>query len=159
MKNSYVIPAAPLFSESLLASRYSTSKRAGFLLVLVIIGALTYTLLGRSSSFSDPERSTHIPVHAGAILAKCHSLTVLPGPDQSFHLRQVSDRFSPGTPPTLIRNATIWTGLGEAENIVKGDILLDGGIIQAVGSVPKDLISKSENLVSFDAHGAWVTTG
>ena len=41
-------------------------------------------------------------------------------------------RTQPGTKPTLIRNATIWTGKGNGTVVVSGDILLGDWIIKAV---------------------------
>ncbi|KAG8906655.1 hypothetical protein FRC01_007930, partial [Tulasnella sp. 417] len=44
--------------------------------------------------------------------------------------------------------------------MVRGDILLEGGLIKAVGSIPKKLLAKFGNdLIQTDVNGAWVTPG
>jgi hypothetical protein len=43
-----------------------------------------------------------VPVHIVKALDRCRSLTTLPGPPSDFHTRSVSDRFEPGTKPTVI---------------------------------------------------------
>ena len=96
--------------------------------------------------------------HVQAALARCRTLHAKPGPPPNFHARAVSDRFEAGTRPTLVRNATIWTGEGVLEG---GDILLAGGVIQAVGHLGAafDLGEDYAAVEVVDAHGAWVTPG
>jgi len=53
-------------------------------------------------SFADP-----VPTHAEDILAKCKSLNKPAGPPPDFSERGQSDRFEPGTKPTLIKNAKV----------------------------------------------------
>ncbi|KAJ7251954.1 hypothetical protein C8J57DRAFT_1187793 [Mycena rebaudengoi] len=70
-----------------------------------------------------------------------------------------SDRFVKGTPPTLIRNAKILTGARNGTEVVYlGDLLLDKGVIQAVGYIPARLTAL-ENLVIVDAGGKWISPG
>jgi cytosine/adenosine deaminase-related metal-dependent hydrolase len=64
-----------------------------------------------------------------------------------------------GTPPVLIRNATIWTGRFDGHEVVSGDVLLDKGIIKGVGEVERSVVDSYGNLVVIDARGAWVTSG
>lgn len=45
-----------------------------------------------------------------------------------FHHRAQSDRFVPSTPPTLIKNATIWTGGNSGHQVIIGNLLLDKGL-------------------------------
>ncbi|KAL1686090.1 hypothetical protein GGG16DRAFT_118255 [Schizophyllum commune] len=98
------------------------------------------------------------PPHVQAALARCRVLHAKPEPPPNFHARAVSDRFETGTRPTLVRNATVWTGEGVVEG---GDILLAGGVIQAVGRLgaANDLGQEYAALEVVDAHGAWVTPG
>lgn len=100
-----------------------------------------------------------MPLNAQQILSKCASLNAIPGPPANFHDREVSDRFEPGTNPTLIRNATIWTGAANGTEIIKGDILLDGGIVQGIGEIPKDGLLADRRLQVVEANGAWLTPG
>jgi imidazolonepropionase-like amidohydrolase len=60
----------------------------------------------------------------------------------------------------LIRNATIWTGRVDGEEVVKGDLLLDRGLIKAIGHVRRsDLSVYGDKLKEYDAQGSWVTPG
>ncbi|KAJ7589790.1 hypothetical protein C8J56DRAFT_1139426 [Mycena floridula] len=80
-----------------------------------------------------------------------------PAPSASFYSRSTSDRFQPGTKPVLLRNATIWTGRVDGFEVIKGEILMDGGIIKAVGRVDKALLPADVSIV--DVKGAWVSPG
>lgn len=87
---------------------------------------------------------------------RCAALKAKPGPPANFFERSVSDRFEEGTPATIIRNATIWTGEKNGTEIIYGDLLLDKGIIQAIGQVPRTPVHEARTI---DARGAWVTPG
>ncbi|KAF8070512.1 carbohydrate esterase family 9 protein [Lyophyllum atratum] len=104
-------------------------------------------------------KSANLPINSAQILQKCSLLDAQPGPPADFHLRTQSDRFQEGTPPTLIRNATIWTGRVSGYEVVVGDLLLDKGIIQAVGNVDQSTLDAYADLVVVDAAGAWVSPG
>jgi len=93
------------------------------------------------------------------ILQTCAALKVPAGPPADFYSRNVSGRFQLGTKPTLIRNATIWTGEGNGMVVVLGDILLDGGIIKAVGHVSSEMLPETRIIEVYDAKGAWITPG
>ncbi|KAL0060513.1 hypothetical protein AAF712_012703 [Marasmius tenuissimus] len=83
----------------------------------------------------------------------------LPSPPKDFYNRTQSDRFDASLAPkhpVVVRNATILTGeVAEGLEIVFGDVLLDKGIIKAVGKIGK-LDGEVEEI---QAHGAWVTAG
>ncbi|KZT28940.1 carbohydrate esterase family 9 protein [Neolentinus lepideus HHB14362 ss-1] len=107
-----------------------------------------------------PRKTSHVPLHAAETLQKCRMLDVLPAPPSDFNARTESDRFVEGTPPTLIRNATIWTGRSNGLEILHGDILLDKGLIKAVGRVKESLVQwYGDDLVHIDAQGSWVSPG
>jgi imidazolonepropionase-like amidohydrolase len=67
----------------------------------------------------------------------------------------------PGTPPVLLRNGMIWTGARNGTEIVYGDVLLDKGLVVAVGYIPPSLLdSVGESGIRVeDLGGAWVTPG
>jgi len=97
-----------------------------------------------------------MPLDAQEILTRCASLRMKSGPPLNFVERSVSDRFEEGTPATLIRNATIWTGQKNGTEVIYGDLLLDKGIVKAVGQVPR---APLRDVRIVDAGGAWVTPG
>ncbi|KAI0746214.1 carbohydrate esterase family 9 protein [Daedaleopsis nitida] len=105
------------------------------------------------------------PLHAPEILDKCQLLQVPPGPPPDFYTRRLSDRFVGGTKPTLIMNATIWTGGDNGLEVDHGDILLDGGLIKRVGLVTGERVDELEGLSAgsaldrIDAQGKWVSPG
>ncbi|KAL1742134.1 hypothetical protein HDZ31DRAFT_66247 [Schizophyllum fasciatum] len=109
---------------------------------------------------SLPSPPSLLSSRAQATLARCRALHAKPGPPPGFHERAVSDRFVQGTRPVLIRNATVWTGEGVRR---RTDILLAGGVIQAVGhleawsGVMEQYAADAVDVL--DARGAWVTPG
>ncbi|KAI0645593.1 hypothetical protein C8Q79DRAFT_1010536 [Trametes meyenii] len=105
-------------------------------------------------------RTTEIlPFDLEAIVDRCNSLQLQPGPPPEFYSRSQSDRFQPGTKPVLIRNATIWTGGAAGHETLHGDVLLDKGLIQAFGKIPPSLLATYSNLTTISANGAWLTPG
>jgi len=104
-------------------------------------------------------RLQSVPQDAPELRARCRQLRMPAGPPNDFHDRTISDRYEAGTPPTLIRNATIWTGGVSGFEVVRGDILVDRGIIQAIGNLNLTYLSSFSGLVTFDVNGAWVTPG
>ena len=130
-----------------------------------------YTSLGSASG------SVQIPLHAPEILAKCALLNAKPGPPPDFNTRTHSDRYVPGTKPTLItvnidiiatlyttdtvvsQNATIWTGGVNGLEVLNGDILLVGGIIKRIGVVESHVLARYADVVRVDAKGQWVSPG
>ncbi|EGO27865.1 hypothetical protein SERLADRAFT_360423 [Serpula lacrymans var. lacrymans S7.9] len=135
----------------------STGRIIAFLSLFVVSALFTTGLHFETSNFQA--RIQHVPINAQQILRKCAALKVRPGPPEGFQHRAVSDRYDFGTPSTLITNARIWTGEHNGTEILFGDLLLDNGIIKAVGYVPEDLLSTTTNLTIVDAQGAWVTPG
>jgi hypothetical protein len=94
------------------------------------------------------------------ILGRCAAIRAEPGPPADFLVgRDKSDRFEPGTNATLIRNANIFTGEKNGTVFYRGDILLDKGIIRAIGDIPGRVIENTPNLTTVEANGAWVTPG
>ena len=129
---------------------------------LAVIGITVPRVDPSSTPFSSSQSHDHHNSHAqrAAAISRCKALREKPGPSPHFHDRKQSDRFVPGTKPTLLKNAKIWTGLDNGTEIVHGDILLDNGIIQSVGYIhPATLKKFQDELVTVDLKHAWVTPG
>lgn len=147
-------------------SRSRSSRLFSLTLCAIILATgftLTLTTFGTDSLFGHGHhhghRTSRLPLHAQQILNKCSTLDAKPAPPPDFYERRQSDRFVHGTKPTLIRNATMWTGDVDGLEIIKGDLLMEGGIIKAVGSVDAGLLKRYETYESVDAKGAWITPG
>ncbi|KAI0677231.1 composite domain of metallo-dependent hydrolase [Trametes maxima] len=111
-----------------------------------------------SASFQRTQDAQRVPLAAQNILRQCAGLRAIPGPAADFLDRERSDRYEPGTRPTLIKNATLWTGARNGSEIVYGDILLDKGLVRGIGYIPEALYADGDTDV-VDAHGGWVTPG
>lgn len=53
----------------------------------------------------------------------------------------------------------IFTGEQNGTVIVKGDLLLDKGIVKAIGRIPGWMLDQVENLTTVNANNAWITPG
>ncbi|KAJ7054365.1 carbohydrate esterase family 9 protein [Mycena amicta] len=125
-----------------------------FLAVITLFAVLSYSFFHLQTA---PHTGHNVPRNAAALLAQCRALELTPGPPDDFHARTVSDRFVKGTRPTLIRNATVWTGGDDGNEILtRADILLDKGIIKKVGTVD---VGAYKDAVVIEAEGSWVTPG
>lgn len=87
---------------------------------------------------------------------RCKWIDVLPGPPDDFDKRTENDRFIPGTPSVLIKNATIWTGKDNGHQVIHGDVLLENGLVKQVGNVELKGLKVGKTI---DAKGAWLTPG
>lgn len=100
------------------------------------------------------------PTHASSTISRCRSLRMQTGPPKGFYKRSESDRFVHGTKPVLIQRGTVWTGLKNGTEVIRGDILLDKGIIQSVGHLHRSVLEAyGSDLVVIDAKNAWITAG
>ncbi|TFK44771.1 hypothetical protein BDQ12DRAFT_673545 [Crucibulum laeve] len=133
--------------------------------LLSALGLFTFIVLNASqlhlSSYHYPLFSNkRAPVHAAAIISRCRQLSLETGPPSDFHTRSQSDRFVPGAKPVLVKNARIWTGGKNGTEILRGDILLDKGLIKSIGRLGiKQTETYGNRLVVVDAKGAWITPG
>lgn len=105
-----------------------------------------------------PRITSGITARRALILQQCKYTKSPAGPPRDFHSRTYSDRHVVGTSPLWLRNAKIWTGARNGTEFIYGDILLDSGLIKAVGYIPPRLL-KHPDLQIEDAKGAWVTPG
>ena len=88
--------------EARIQRPHHRSRRAWRLLIAVI----SLAVIQSTTNLFYTQRSTRIsqvPANAQEIIDKCALLDVNPGPPPDFSLREQSDRFVPGTPPTLIK--------------------------------------------------------
>lgn len=141
------------------------------LLVILVAGFATLTFLassflaGSSGSWARAFiHNNHLdyngpPVNAQEILNRCAALRATPFIPQTFRSRKSSERYEYGNNATLIRDATIFTGKDNGTEIIRGDVLLDRGVIRGIGRIPARVIDNAENLTIIEAHGAWVTPG
>ncbi|KAF9534703.1 carbohydrate esterase family 9 protein [Crepidotus variabilis] len=137
----------------------------------VVVAALFAILTTFLLSFHDSsliantlkfERNLYTPVFdhtKQALLTRCARITATPGPSASFLARDKSDRYEKGTNATLIRNAVIFTGKDDGQQIIHGDLLLDKGIVRGIGKISPRVIDSIKNLKEIDVNGAWVTPG
>jgi len=122
--------------------------------------------------FSFTENHSSIPTitkaNRAALLSKCANIHTAAGPPPSFRtatrIREGSDRWVPGTPSTLLRNARIWIGARNGTEVVYGDVLFDKGLIVAVGYIPPNLLaiakaSGAGDVRVLDVAGKWITPG
>jgi len=142
------------------------------LLVVLVAGFTTLTFLassflaGRTGSLDfafsrrDPDYNNLPPISAQKeILNRCAALKATPVVPQAFYSRNESERYEYGNNATLIRNASIFTGRENGQEIIYGDILFDRGVIKGIGKIPARTIDRAENLTVIEANGTWVTPG
>lgn len=139
-----------------ISNRQRHKPKALLGLLALCLVSLNYTFYWHGYSNNAWSTSQTVPLDAQQILMRCAALKARPGPPSNFLERSISDRFEEGTPPTIIRNAAIWTGEKNGTEIIHGDLLLDKGIIKDVGQVSRTPV---DNAHMIDAKGAWVTPG
>ncbi|KAF8886873.1 hypothetical protein CPB84DRAFT_1787269 [Gymnopilus junonius] len=149
-------------------TRTTTSKTARRLLGLVLCACIVQSIYVFSHGPFHPNSRPiqAVRAHRAELVAKCHDIRTPAGPPSSFstanRVREGSDRWVPGTPPTLIRNSKIWTGGRNGTEVVFGDVLLDKGLVVAVGYIPQSLLDqakRSGEVNVLDAGGKWITPG
>lgn len=129
--------------------------RVSICLVLFLPGL--YFLI---TSIRSPRFKISSPPLVSFAISRCQQLQLKPGPPPEFYERSQSDRYTPGTKPTLLKHARIWTGERNGTEIIRGDVLLDGGLIKAAGHVPSSALEVfKDDLVVIDVQNAWVTPG
>jgi hypothetical protein len=133
-----------------------TKRKFRFFLVVILSVLLYFTLL---RTIGQPLKlSAAVITQRKYILEQCKYINTPAGPPPNFRSRTHSDRYVPGTKPLWLKNAKLWTGARNGTEVIYGDILLDKGLIQAVGYIPPRLLNHPDLRVE-DAKGAWVTPG
>ncbi|KAM0746981.1 composite domain of metallo-dependent hydrolase [Meredithblackwellia eburnea MCA 4105] len=157
--------AQPMIAES--RSRRRPHQQQGFRLIFGVICGVLFAGMFLGSGESSDKHIKNVPHPLVSrqwreSLDKCRKLNTRPGPPVGFESRTESDRFKKGTPPLLIRNATIWTGNDNGNEVVNGDILIEKGLIKSVGEAFTERnikLLKEKGTKVIDAHGGWVTPG
>ncbi|PPR01451.1 hypothetical protein CVT26_015084 [Gymnopilus dilepis] len=159
---------------ALSGGRTRTPKALRRLLGVLLCACIAQSIYVFSHGLFYPEEPLTPSVQArrAALLEKCQEIRTPAGPPPSYRtvdrVKEGSDRWLAGTPPTLIRNAKIWTGARNGTEVVFGDVLLDKGVVAAVGYIPEELLetTKSAYMHTFgrdldivDADGRWITPG
>ncbi|KAF8632752.1 hypothetical protein AX15_001695 [Amanita polypyramis BW_CC] len=134
------------------------------------------------SSSAPPTLSPTVLKHRRKLLERCKVVRTPAGPPLGYHPEsriaaaydivngkrgKGSDRYVPGTPPTLIKNAKIWTGERNGTYTIYGDILLDKGLVVLVGRISGSLMDgfipqgseERKKMLVVDIGGKWVTPG
>ena len=157
-----------LLVESNNALQQKPSQKAfrrflGLVFCALVAHTVYFSSLGNRSSVSNITKADR-----AFFLSKCANIHIPAGPPASFstatRVREGSDRWVPGTPPTLLRNAKIWTGARNGTEVVYGDVLLDKGLIVAVGYIPPNLLAGAKargggDIKVLDVAGKWITPG
>ena len=167
MATDIPVPAVPILQRVLRFRRLFL----GFICCVVVVESFrlltvqdTLTTTGNPCCGPCTRISNDRRVELRAI---CNNIRTPAGPPPGWDCRKrtESDRFVPGTPSVLLRNGMIWTGARNGTEIVHGDVLLDRGLVVAVGYIPPSLLdgvrqqSGTAEIRVEDLGGAWVTPG
>lgn len=119
------------------SSRYfkATTQKRTLVIFLLLCGCLQLFYYASRTRIS-PE----VAASRAAILQQCQYIKSPAGPPPDFDFRTQSDRHVPGTNPLWLKNARIWTAARNGTEIFFGDILLENGLIKAVGYIPPRLL-------------------
>lgn len=107
MESDKVLPVGNVDGRT--ARRPPVSRSRGFralLSVALLLATYQAFFLFTYHPLVQHDSAEKLPLHAEDILDKCRLLDVPPGPPLDFHARRRSDRFVPGTKPTLIQVGT-----------------------------------------------------
>ncbi|EIW67430.1 hypothetical protein TREMEDRAFT_11883, partial [Tremella mesenterica DSM 1558] len=105
---------------------------------------------------------TDLPQYIKEGIKQCEVISRPPPSHKPFTSRRTrSDRFVPGTRAVWLKNATLWTGEQDGEQVIYGaDVLLDGGVIRKVGKGSEFVkMAKELDAEQVQLNGAWVTPG
>jgi len=135
-----------------------------FILLACIFQVVYVYKVSDHLSYESEETVAHRP----SLVKKCQNIRAPAGPPASFQpssrvkSRNGNERWVSGTPPVLLQNAKIWTGAENGTQMIDGNILLDRGLVIAVGDIPASLLAEHDvhgQLQRIDVEGKWVTPG
>lgn len=141
-----------------------SGSRSQFFHKLLLVSSISLLSLLVSFFLISPTTPVHVVRRNGVLQAKCNAIRAPAGPpptyDPSTRIDKGSDRHVAGTPPTLLRNAKILTGARNGTEIVFGDVLLDKGVVVAVGYIRPSLLDNlNSDLTVVDVQGKWISPG
>ena len=139
-------------------------RRIFFFSFCAAVAQLVYTL---QPAFITSRNEIRVNTRRAELLSKCASIHTPAGPPPGYsassRVSSGSERWVPGTPATLLKNAKIWTGARNGTEVVYGDVLLDKGLVVAVGYIPPSVLSAASEgtgeLRIQDVAEKWVTPG
>jgi hypothetical protein len=139
-------------------------NRRRHIALLAVVSILLAGLITNVLDFPFPRKDPELPTFVKEGLKQCDLIARPPPHPKPFtSARKVSDRFVEGTKSVLLKNGTVWTGEKEGEEILYGgSVLLQGGVIKAVGdegSLLAMMAGSRGKVDEVDLHGAWVTPG
>lgn len=98
--------------------------------------------------------------YTSSAISRCEQLKLNATFSPASYARKSSDRYVPGTRPVLIKRARIWTGGRNGTQVIRGDVLMDKGLIKSVGHLSHaTLAAFKEDLIIIDANNSWLTPG
>lgn len=114
-----------------------------------------------ATEFPWPGQPAPVPDYVKQGMEQCKIIVRSPPNPKPFnHRRTESDRFVPGTGDVLLRNATVWTGNDDGEEILReADVLLSGGVIKHVGKADKLDVALFKDAKVVELHSSWITPG
>lgn len=95
-------------------------------------------------------------------LLQCEAIKLMPPDTSAFRVnRTISDRYEPNNAkPVLLKNATVWTGGDNGEEVLYGaSIYLRGGVVVSVGAEKDVRQVVKDHAQEIDVQGRWVTPG
>jgi len=151
-----------------LNSAYNQPKRKRFNFSLVVLllslsfSSILYLSIGLTSKSESAFHDSPSPRVLSTLeesVTRCKNLNLTPRPPPNFHSRTRSDRYEPGSPPIVIRNATLWTGNDNGTEVLKSmDVFLNKGIISNI-SKSSSMKAALKDSMEIDAGGRWLTPG
>ena len=159
MLPSYAAAAPARKPRAPLSLRSSFLSLVGLVTLVYYLGALT-TFSGTQHHVYQPSPHPHVQSVFSASLAKCDAIAAPVGPPANFHERKRSERAEADLQDVVIRNATLWTGNDDGNEVLhERDVLLSQGIIKRIAHTKDNEFLADAKVKVVDAAGRWVTPG
>lgn len=134
--------------------------------LFMLFGVAVLALYTRRFEFPSPTPSEPLPGFVLQGIKQCEYIKR--GPPSFEHAtadRKKSDRHVPGTRPVYLKNATLWTGEDDGNEVIHGaGVWLQDGVIRRIGKGDdefQELIAATgkSKFDEVELHGAWLTPG